>query len=316
MKEKHLSTVGIKILLVFVALFIFLMVAQRLLVPKYVGKMAEGSLIEEYYACDKENDVIFLGDSEVYYNFSPKVLEEEYGFVTYIRGSANQSMWQSYYLLLDTLRYETPKAVVLSVSSMMKEKSDSEPYNRMTIDGMEWSQYKYECIKESMTEDESFVSYVFPIFRYHDRWSQLSGEDFKYFLSKPQVSYRGYIEKTEIVPMGQLPSKRPLENYQFSEKAVSYLEDIKSLCQEKGIKLILVKSPSQYPYWYEQWEEQIEEFTEDNDILYVNLLEDVEEIGLDFNEDTFDGGLHLNGTGAKKNTKYFGKILLEEIDDE
>ena len=97
MKEKRLFTVAIKIVCVFVVLVLLLLAAQRLLMPKYVGKMAEGSLIEEYYDNDKANDVIFLGDSEVYYNFSPKYLEENYGLKAYIRGSANQTTWQSYF---------------------------------------------------------------------------------------------------------------------------------------------------------------------------------------------------------------------------
>lgn len=316
MKEKRLFTAGIKIVCVFVVLVILLLAAQRLLMPKYVGKMAEGSLIEEYYDNDKANDVIFLGDSEVYYNFSPKCLEENYGLKAYIRGSANQATWQSYYLLLDTLRYETPKVVVLSVSSLMKNEVASEPYNRMTIDGMEWSQYKYECIKESMLEEETFISYMFPIFRYHDRWSDIKTEDFKYFFEKPQVSYRGYIEKNGIVPMGQLPAVRPLENYELATKAMEALEKIRKTCDENDIKLILVKSPSQYPHWYEEWDEQVENYGDKHNIKYVNLLEAVDEIGLDFSVDSFDGGLHLNSTGAIKNTEYFGNIIKEEINNE
>ena len=29
---------------------------------------------------------------------------------------------------------------------------------------------------------------------------------------------------------------------------------MRELCQEKGIELVLVKSPSLYPYWYDEWE--------------------------------------------------------------
>ncbi len=318
MKEKISSTSGIKtdfkIVSVFLVLIIFLAAVQRLLVPKYVGKMSEGSLIEEYYNAEKDNDVIFFGDSEMYYNFSPKVLADEYGINAYVRGSANQTIWQSYYLLMDTLRYETPKVVVVSVSSMMKEEASSEAYNRMTIDGMKWSQYKYECIQESMLEEESFISYVFPILRYHSRWSELEGTDFKYYFSKPEVSDRGYIARTEIVPLTQLPSVKPLNNYQFSDKAFEYLDKIRQACNENDIKLILVKSPSQYPHWYDEWDNQIVEYADEYKLTYVNLLNCVNDMEIDFATDTFDGGLHLNVAGAKKNTKYFGEILLEELE--
>ncbi len=297
-------------------MILFLTAAQRLLMPKYTGNMSEGSLISEYYDSEKEHEVIFLGDSEVYYNFSPKVLEEEYGLDTYIRGSANQTMCQSYYLLLDTLRYETPKVVVLSVAALMKENSEGEAYNRMTLDGMEWSKYKHECIKETMTEEENILSYVFPILRYHSRWSELTADDIKYFFKNEKVSYNGYIERNEEIAMTKLPAAKPLVDYELSETAMNYLEKLRVQCEENGIKLILVKSPSMYPYWYEEWEEQVEAYAEEYNLTYVNLLNNIEEIGLNFSTDTFDGGLHLNAKGAYKNTEYFGKIILEELNNE
>ena len=38
-----------------------------------------------------------------------------------------------------------------------------------------------------------------------------------------------------------------------------------------------------------------------------------DEIGIDFQTDTYDAGLHLNLSGAEKLTKYFGKILSDEF---
>ena len=40
--------------------------------PKYVDDVVEGNLIKEYYQEEnKDYDVIFIGDCEVYENFSP-----------------------------------------------------------------------------------------------------------------------------------------------------------------------------------------------------------------------------------------------------
>ena len=54
------------------------------------------------------------------------------------------------------------------------------------------------------------------------------------------------------------------------------------------------------------------EYAEKHDLLYVNLLEKQEEIGIDWSQDTYDAGLHLNVFGAEKLASYFGKILAEE----
>ena len=38
---------------------------QMLLMPKYMNDVREGALIAEYYAEEKDHDVIFIGDCEV-----------------------------------------------------------------------------------------------------------------------------------------------------------------------------------------------------------------------------------------------------------
>jgi hypothetical protein len=43
--------------------------------------------------------------------------------------------------------------------------------------------------------------------------------------------------------------------------------------------------------------------------MYINFLELIEEVGIDFAQDTYDAGLHLNVTGAEKMSVYFGKVL-------
>ena len=47
--------------------------------------------------------------------------------------------------------------------------------------------------------------------------------------------------------------------------------------------------------------------------MYINFLELIEETQLDFSQDTYDGGLHLNLSGAEKITKYLGQVLSEEV---
>ena len=56
----------------------------------------------------------------------------------------------------------------------------------------------------------------------------------------------------------------------------------------------------------------MEEYAEKNDLLYINFLELQEEIGIDWNTDTYDTGLHLNVYGAEKLSKYFGRILSDD----
>lgn len=299
---------------IFAILFIVLSLwfLQRLLIPKYMGQVVEGALIGEYYKENTKHDVIFIGDCEVYENISPITLWEEYGITSYIRGSAQQLIWQSYYLLEETLKYEKPEVVVFNVLAMQYNEPQKEAYNRMTLDGMRWSVSKLKSIQASMLEEEKFLDYVFPILRYHSRWSELSREDFTYLFHRDKVSHNGYYMRVDVKPAGEMPTEKKLPDYQFGAVAYSYLDKITKLCKENGIELILIKAPSIYPFWYDEWDRQMVEYAEKENLRYINFLNLFEQTGIDMETDTYDGGLHLNLSGAEKMAVYFGNILKQE----
>jgi hypothetical protein len=286
---------------------------QMLVMPKYQTELLEGGLIADYYQEPvKDHDVIFVGDCEVYEDFSPITLWEDYGITSYIRGSAQQLIWQSYYMLEDTLRYEKPDVVIFNVLSMKYGEPQNEAYNRMSIDAMPLSMTKFRNIQASMVSGEEWFSYIFPLLRYHSRWNDLSAEDFQYLFTRKPVSHNGYLMRIDVKPVTTVPAGKPLSDYQFSENSYQYLDKMTALCKANDIDLILVKSPSLYPYWYEEWDQQIVDYAQKNDLLYVNTLDITDQIGIDYNTDTYDAGLHMNLSGAEKMARYFGKILAED----
>ena len=308
MKKMKTALSVIAVLLVFVAVFCLV---TQLLTPKYMTDLVEGSMISQYYRESGNHDVVFIGDCEVYANYSPMEMYRSQGITAYIRGTSQQLIWQSYYVLKETLKYETPKAVVFNVNAMRYGEPVKEAFNRLTIDQMRWSEEKIGIIQASMTEEEDFLSYVFPILRYHSRFDELTQEDWEYFFKVKDNTYNGYLVNKNINPVGALPAKRPLADYQLADICYDYLDKITALCKENGVELILVKAPSLYPYWYEQYDEQMAEYARENGLAYYNFAACIEEIGLDFQVDTYDAGLHLNHTGAEKLSRYFAQILAE-----
>ncbi len=289
-----------------------------ILQPKYLTLSPEGSLTEEYYAsvAETKHDVLFIGDCEVYESFVPAILWEEYGISSYVRGGAQQLVWHSYYMLEDALRYETPEVVVFNVLALKYGEPQREAYNRLALDGMEWSQVKVDAIRASMTEEENFLTYVFPFFRYHGRFGELSAEDFTYaFAEKPTVSDSGYLMQTAIVPHDPSTdiAPSPLADPTLPATAMAYLDRMAALCRDKDIELVLIKAPtnSWHYHWYDEWDAQITAYAAEHDLTYYNLIDDADEMGLDMSTDTYDGGVHLNVYGAEKLTRYFGAILRD-----
>lgn len=307
-KRRNILSIGV-VLIAFIVAFLLI---SKLLQPKYMTELEEGSFISEYYREAGNHDVIFLGDCEVYANYSPMELYRDYGITAYIRGTPQQLVWMSYYIAEETFRQETPRVLVFNVNAMRYSEPVSEAYNRLTIDKMRWSASKTGIILASMTEEEQFLSYVFPILRYHSRFDQLTQEDFTYLFQVKNNTFNGFQLHTEVEPAGALPVKRVLADYRFGDICYEYLDKLRVLCEENGTKLILVKAPSLYPYWYEEYDAQIREYAKKHGLSYYNFAEQTDEIGLDFAADTYDGGYHLNLSGANKLSRYFGEILLEE----
>ena len=285
-----------------------------LLIPKYMRGIVEGSFTEEYYDDKAPHEVLFIGDCELYENVSTVELFRKYGISSYIRGNSQQLIWQSYYLLEDVLRYETPKVVVFNVYSLKYNEPQSETYNRMTLDGMRWSKVKYDAINASMTKDESFIEYVFPLLRFHSRWQELKNSDLNYLFSKEPVTVNGYYLRADIRPIDEFPDPKALTDPTLGSNAMDYLQKMTDLCASKGIKLVLVKSPITYPYWYPEWDSQVAEFANKNNIPYINDVEKIDDIGLDMTHDTYDGGEHLNVYGAEKFADCLGSYLTSNFD--
>jgi len=296
-----------------ITFFLALTAAQNLLMPKYMAESREGRLTGEYYQDSHRNDLLIIGDCEVYENISPITLWEEFGIPSFIRGNAKQLMWHSFAMLEDALRYETPKVVLLSVLAMMygAPTRDIEPYNRMALDGLRWSRAKADAVRASMLPEESFSSYVLPLLRFHGRWSELGRTDWQHYFAKRQVGIAGFVMRSDVKPAGWIPPPKLLPNYDFGDMAWEYLDKIAALCEARGIQLVLFKAPSLTPHWYGEWDAQIAQYALEHNLAYLNALDKADEIGLDYALDTYDAGLHLNRQGAEKMAVYLGEFLKD-----
>ncbi len=303
------------LVVVLTLLIVLLYLATLLLMPKHMGESRDGALIGEYYGeIDRgmSHEVLFVGDCEVYECFIPAILWERYGITAYVRGSPQQLVWQSYYLLEEMLSLEKPKVVVFNVLAMKYGEPQNEAYNRLTLDGMKMSRSKLSAIKASMTKEEKLSSYIFPLLRYHSRWKELSHEDFQYIFKCDKISHNGYLLRREVKGVTNKFEGSPLPDYTLPEICFEYIDKMNFLCKENRAELVLVKAPtnSWKYWWYDEWDKQICDYAEREKIDYYNFIGN-EEIGIDWSQDTYDGGVHLNVWGAEKTTYYFGRILAE-----
>jgi len=98
----------------------------------------------------------------------------------------------------------------------------------------------------------------------------------------------------------------------FGSMPMEYLDRMRRLCESEGIHLVLVKAPSVSPVWYDEYEGQVARYADKYGLPYLNYLKLLEETGIDYDTDTYDMGLHMNLSGAKKMTAYLGDFLVSE----
>lgn len=311
--KKRIFAAVLSIVLLLAALFL----AQAVLIPSRYDNR-EGHLLCGYYDVIDKHDVIFVGDCEIYEGIVPAVLYEKYGITSYVRGSSQQTVWQSYHVLEETLKKDPEvKVVVFNVLALKYGDTPKESISRMTLEDMAWSDSKWNAIRASMTEDETMISYFAPILRYHGRWSELTLEDLARTFDKHEdITHQGYLMQTGIEPVNAADARDPdaLIDSALPARSMEYLAKMQTLCEQYGAELVLIKAPTnsiKY-YWYEEWDAQIVNYAAANNLTYYNFIGKDKELGLDWSRDTYDAGLHLNVYGAEKLTDYIGKLLQKE----
>lgn len=224
---------------------------NRTLMPKY-GYQNTNPLTETYkgfYRMEPNTiDVLFLGSSHTGSAFNPQELYNDYGIRSYNLGNNSQPLWISYYWLLEALKYQTPQVVVLDTYCLYINGKKNESAARVPLDSMRFGAVKREAVKTvcDMDNSQSALSYFFPNIRFHTRWTGLNENDFlRGENPTPQSKgfwlYRNRCGDEEYAPFS---TDEAAGEEEFLPEPGEYLDKITTLCKERGIQLILVKTPT------------------------------------------------------------------------
>lgn len=333
---------------------VFFWGAQRIVMPKYYypnTTVAEAASRIYRGFLDEEKDsieAIFAGTSPMTYSVSPVELYEEYGFTSYNLASARQPLAVARYALQTALKTQDPKVFVLDVSSLFTDFYDGAGFKYVT-EQVPLSAEKLQLLQEMSTlsdDEDDMVSGLFPMINYHSRWKELDENDFTYLKDSDHFFTKGYYLNVKEIPsyidvdyMNNEAQEMIADNlkvtYTWEEQQLStekeddelyeanvsdynlqVLLDIADICEENGVKLLLVKipvvdSPAMYmSSWTEKRSAVVKEIAEEYKLDYLDMVYDVD-CGIEWLTDTADGGGHLNFLGAEKVTHILGQYLVE-----
>lgn len=308
MKKRVLSVI------VFVAMMITVLgITQETLKAKYVQDST--AIINGFYE-EKKNDieVLFLGSSNCFCTIDPLVLYEEYGIASYNFASSSQSMDITLLYLKEALKRQKPKVIALEVNYLPGQNVAAlgEDSILWGLTDMPLTIDKLQCLYHLQGEvDDEYLSYVFPLLRYHERWKEISKQDYTYLTEDKTNWNKGYMRTQQIsdAPV-DLSAYEQEGSAWLDERAVVCLEEIADLCKKEGITLLLFKSPK--AEWYQYFSTEIEALAQKNDLAFIDYNALVQEIGLDTATD-FRDSYHLNEKGAAKVSSHMGKYLTERF---
>lgn len=319
MKNKMKVNKLVRVVIFIGILLIMVQAITLLLKPKWYGQElgheAVTSMVDGFYNETKNSiDVLFLGSSNVFRDINPTVIYNESGITSYVLGSASQRMWISKYYLKEALKYQTPKVVVLDLYTIFIGDLNGESENRKALDYHKFSFEKLSAIKDSIYYDgetkENYISYLFPVLRYHSRWQELSSEDFRYFFTDKHYYLKGYdivnsIEQQENYDFFTTETHEP----EVSERVLSCLDEMVDICTQNNIEIKFVKFPN--VHWTQGMSKVCQDLANSYNVEFIEYNENLNTIGLDFSTDFMDF-VHLNYSGAEKLSKFVANQMVEQ----
>lgn len=238
---------------------------------------------------DYSLDVLFFGDSEAYASFSPNYLYSKFGYTSFVCGTAAQKVCDTYAILKENFKTQSPKVVVLETNCLYRSLKPEDENSDLVMN----------LLTDSM-----------PVFANHSDWKKLVRKALPKSREAKRRGQKGFVLRKDVKPYkGGKYMKKTKKSKKIEKDILSYLDQIADLCKENNAELLLVSTPAPKNWNYKK-HNGVKSWTDSHNITYIDLnLE--KDLKINWKTDTKDGGDHLNYDGAKKVTKYMGKYFRE-----
>ena len=237
-------------------------------------------------------DVIFAGNSEVYRTFSPLQIYKDTGITSYCMSDSALRLCDAKELIRASFLDQDPKVIVLEADSVF---SEAYPHK----DG--------SAVLTNLLED------IFPVFHYHTLykayWPGTGNSD-----SGKERALRGFVETDEAKPYtGPADYMSVGDPVGINEESRKYLNEIREFCEEQQVPLVIVAAPNAKNWTYSK-NEALSEYAEKYGLDFLDLNMHLEDMGIDWEKDTMDGGNHMSFSGSKKTTGFMEEYLRDNFE--
>ena len=268
-------------------------------------------------------DVVILGASEAFVDYSAAYAYDLYGYTSYPYAwdAATGELYEAQ--VREILQRQNPKWILVEINGILYDDYEdaTNPHSlRAFLDNTPMTANKLRTILKHVPLAEQY-QYFFPLAKYHENWKIAydQGGRLKDLLS---IKMNGSVLKgnvTHILPYNAPATRDVTQDYsteplepQSQEYLISFLE----FCKENNLENVLfVRFPhiiaSDWNYARFRRCNEAERIINEYGFDFINLERDNADIGIDFAADFYNED-HLNYIGQQKLTAYLGRILTEE----
>lgn len=319
MKNKYCSRT-LKLIALIVPLVVVFVVFQEYL---FAYKDYNTVRIENFYKEEEHSlDVVFMGASEVFSDYSPTYAYEKFGYTSYMY--AMDSNRGSLYLsqLKEILKTQSPKVLFVEVGGFLVADDDvlfDDARLRIYVESIPLSENKVRTIMEYPYEDK--LSLFVPLFMHHGEletaWTHFKDAVKKVIYPRVPVSLKGETTVTNIYTgPGDVRVPDDPKTYGLTDNGKAFLMEFLDYCKSENLDNIVFVN---FPRLIADEDnntvmvllKQVDEILNTYDYPLLNLQPEMERIGIDKNRDFYNEH-HMNIYGQKKMTEYLGNLLLNE----
>lgn len=291
------------------ALLSFVVYSSRIVTPKRYEYGANfGAFAQE----EKDSfDVLFFGSSLVYCNLIPSVIYDDSGISGYILAGPYQTTAMTYYYVRQALKTQQPQAVFVEVSNVLFNDEPGLDDANMKVN-LCYYPYNADRIAATMrlAPEKDRLGLLFPLYAYHDRWQDLSEDDWRIGLHgyTPDL-LAGYTFLSDTEPQSS-PRLREFEQTDAEyQRNLQWLEKIAALCREKNVKCIFYITAN-YAFFESSYRDRLESDLLSTGADFQDHTAVLDELSLRPEAD-FKDFQHFNYLGAEKYSHKMANILQD-----
>lgn len=259
---------------------------------------------------DNSLDAVFLGSSATYAFWNAPVAWSEYGIAVYPLSNSAQPTFAAKYLIEDARKRHPDALYIINMSHILE---DYETYldkllinYPFTINKLKMANYLFDIANFNLSKR---LTSVFPIFRYHQRWNEISYNDLVTTPDKYMGGsrYNAFLEVSKDVSNFYPDFTARL---QLDESTVRGMNDLFDYCESENVKVLFIVMPQTVGKERISRQNTLVEMVKERGFDVLDLRKYIDEMKLNLQVDYYNER-HTNIHGSLKVTDFLAQYFIE-----